>query len=621
MPKLDPLILPIVADDKKADAAFRRINKSARGAQQSARKTKQTFGSIFSTQLPTLINPTTIAITGVSIAATQMLQAVSELQKAQISYETILGDPDRAKRVLKELNDLALESPFFGIQTLRTQGKQLLAVGVGASELTDTLKTLGDIAAGVDVPLSRLALNYGQVLAQGKLTGRELRDFAVAGVPLVSELAKQLNVADKEIFDMVSRGEIGFAQVKQALEGMTTEGGRFNNLMSRMGETLPGKLSKIADNLVLIGERLGSAFAGPAGGLLNTVDKITQIFAEGTGAEILRMMNSPQSINATIAGITARNSRDSLLSFGRARRNDIRKTGQNFQGLDDIDFQKLVNDAKKPGGSDALKELGRLRKEYEKIVEQQRKSAEIAKQRAAEQREISFQNELSKSGLPDDEIGSLDDFGERSPRQSSFFEFTQIRDAAQFRQEMAEQALEIEEAYYESLGELADNELDRELDRQESIKQARMAAIEGAMAMGQRLMIASDGQSRVIFNIAKGLAIGQTIMHTQTAVMAAIAEGPWGWIKVPLVIAEGALRLANINRVKYNSGQTLGTLPGGAGTSGTGLQGVTPAIPDNQTIIGMQSEVARAIQEDLNQQLVNEVKGLRKEMKALVGKT
>ncbi len=283
-------------------------------------------------------------------------------------------------------------------------------------------------------------------------------------------------------------------------------------------------------------------------------------------------------------------------------------------------FQKLVNDAKKPGGSDALKELGRLRKEYEKIVEQQRKSAEIAKKRAEEQREIGLQNELSKSGLPDDELGSLDDFTS-TPRERSFFEFTQIRDAAEMRRDMAEQAIEIEEAYYESLGDLADNELDRELDRQESIKQAREAAIIGAMEMGQRLMIASDGQSRVIFNIAKGLAIAQTIMHTQTAVMAAIAEGPWGWFKVPLVIAEGALRLANINRVKYNSGQTLGTLPGSAGNTGTGIQGVTPAVPDNQTIIGMQSEVARAIQEDMNKELINEVKGLKKEMKALVNKT
>ncbi len=271
MPTLDPLVLPIVADDKKADAAFRRITKGAKGAEAATtsygRKTSSIFGG-----LPALINPTTIAITAVSVAATQTLQAVSELQKAQISYETILGDPEKAKRTLRELNELALESPFFGIQTLRTQGKQLLAVGVGASELTDTLKTLGDIAAGVDVPLSRLALNYGQVLAQGKLTGRELRDFAVAGVPLVSELAKQLNVADKAVFDMVSRGEIGFDQVKKALEGMTTEGGRFNNLMNRMGETLPGKLSKIADNMILIGERLGSAIAGPAGSLLDTVE-------------------------------------------------------------------------------------------------------------------------------------------------------------------------------------------------------------------------------------------------------------------------------------------------------------------------------------------------------------
>jgi hypothetical protein len=48
------------------------------------------------------------------------------------------------------------------------------------------------VSAGLNVPLERLALNYGQVMNQGKLTYKELKDFTSAGVPLADELAKNL---------------------------------------------------------------------------------------------------------------------------------------------------------------------------------------------------------------------------------------------------------------------------------------------------------------------------------------------------------------------------------------------------------------------------------------------
>jgi len=65
-------------------------------------------------------------------------------------------------------------------------------MGIQTQDLLPTLKSLGDVSAGLSVPLERLALNYGQVIAQGRLTGRELRDFTIAGVPLLDELAKML---------------------------------------------------------------------------------------------------------------------------------------------------------------------------------------------------------------------------------------------------------------------------------------------------------------------------------------------------------------------------------------------------------------------------------------------
>jgi len=117
---------------------------------------------------------------------------------------------------------------------------------------------LGDVAAGLGAPLGRLALNYGQVRAQTKLTGRELRDFAIAGVPLLGELAKILNVSQSQVQEMISRGEIGFPLVEQAFRNMTSEGGRFNDLMIRQSKSLLGMISNLRDFITLFARGVGN---------------------------------------------------------------------------------------------------------------------------------------------------------------------------------------------------------------------------------------------------------------------------------------------------------------------------------------------------------------------------
>ena len=77
-------------------------------------------------------------------------------------------------------------------------------MGVGAENVIDTLKDLGNVAAGLSVPMQRIAINYGQVLALGRLQAREVRDFAMAGVPLIGELSKNLGKTTEEIQNMVS---------------------------------------------------------------------------------------------------------------------------------------------------------------------------------------------------------------------------------------------------------------------------------------------------------------------------------------------------------------------------------------------------------------------------------
>jgi len=194
--------------------------------------------------------------TGAAFLGKKFLEQAASFEQSQIAFTTMLGSAEKANALLKELADFAKRTPF-ELKGVEMAAKQILAMGGNTKDLLPELKALGDVSAGTGAPLERLALNFNQVRLQGKLTGRELRDFAVNGVPLISELAKNLGVAETEIAGMVSAGTIGFAEVSEAFTTMTSEGGRFANLMDEQSKTLEGQVSNLKDEFNLLGREIG----------------------------------------------------------------------------------------------------------------------------------------------------------------------------------------------------------------------------------------------------------------------------------------------------------------------------------------------------------------------------
>lgn len=195
----------------------------------------------------------TPAITGVGVAS---VMAAAQFEQLDMAFGVMLQDGDKGSKLLKDLFDFAAKTPF-EIEEIGPVAKQMLAMGSTSESLLDDLKMLGDTAAGLGVPIWRLALNFGQMRAQGKLTGRELRDFAVAGVPLLDELAKATGKSKSEVQAMVSAGQVSFDMVRDVFKKMTSEGGRFANMMDKQSKTLGGLWSNFLDNLFQARIRLG----------------------------------------------------------------------------------------------------------------------------------------------------------------------------------------------------------------------------------------------------------------------------------------------------------------------------------------------------------------------------
>jgi len=198
-----------------------------------------------------------IAALVVGYGALKAVKIAGDFEQTGIAFETMLGSVERGQKLLRELDVFATKTPF-SIEGVQSSAKQLLAMGINADKLLPTLKSLGDVSSGLSVPISRLALNFGQVKSQGKLTGRELRDFAIAGVPLTAELAKQLNVSTAQITKLVSAGKIGFPEVEQAFTNMSSEGGRFFNLMDKQNKTFHGGVNEMKENIQILARSIGN---------------------------------------------------------------------------------------------------------------------------------------------------------------------------------------------------------------------------------------------------------------------------------------------------------------------------------------------------------------------------
>ena len=222
-----------------------------------------------------------------------IVQTGGEIVQQHIALRSILGDVTKADELFAQTQELALRSPFkFG--ELNRDVKQLAAFGVEADSLYDTTKRLADIASGLGVRFERLGLAYGQVKARSWLDGKELRQFAYAGLPLLQKITELYNSEGKnnktnykqsDVKEMISKRQVSFEDVQKVLWKMTDEGGQFYNMQLVLSETLLGQwnklkdaweimLSRFAEGKNVIGGTFMFAIKG-ATDLLLTIDKLS----------------------------------------------------------------------------------------------------------------------------------------------------------------------------------------------------------------------------------------------------------------------------------------------------------------------------------------------------------
>ena len=172
-----------------------------------------------------------------------------EIERSTKQFEIFTGSAKTAVRLMDDIRSFSARTPITlqgGQQSVRT----LMQYGVAASDVMKRLRQLGDISGGSLESLQRLSLAFGQISANTRLQGQELRQLIEAGFNPLQVMSEKTGESMMDLRDRMADGAISIGDVEDALDAATSKGGRFNNMLQKIGsETNFGAIQRMAGEM------------------------------------------------------------------------------------------------------------------------------------------------------------------------------------------------------------------------------------------------------------------------------------------------------------------------------------------------------------------------------------
>jgi len=178
-------------------------------------------------------------------------------QRDFMSFRSMLGDGEKAKALMEDLEAVAHKSVFSSSQATGF-GRRLIGGGFAAEDVPTYLRAIGDAAGATgasEESIDKAVEALRRINADGKLsekTMRALRDVGVDSASVYEVLAKDLHVTAGRAREMVKAGDIGADEGLWAIVG-GVNAKRSGGMLGSAGEAAVGEssdrlLGKIKDS-------------------------------------------------------------------------------------------------------------------------------------------------------------------------------------------------------------------------------------------------------------------------------------------------------------------------------------------------------------------------------------
>jgi len=294
---------------RQVDTQARRASSAMDGMTAAAKRTGSALSGIRSAFSGI---GGTLAALGVTAGAVKMAQLTMDAEKTAISFEVLTGSAEKAKTLLDDMRKLDKKT-VFGLQELSQAQKLMMNFGVGTEEAFGILTNLTEVAQGDAEQLMLLARGMAQVKAAGRLMGQEANQLINSGFSPLFEISKSTGRSMVDLKKDMENGLISYDMVRQALEGLTTGGGRLAGMNERIAQTTGGMLGKLRTSVEQLAIQIGTAFLPMANQMVSAIQGIVEpinnassaaaVFAGNAMAKWTEMRNNLEDLGFAIGYI------------------------------------------------------------------------------------------------------------------------------------------------------------------------------------------------------------------------------------------------------------------------------------------------------------------------------
>lgn len=206
------------------------VNEGAR-IDNSYRKIAGAFAAVFTVQQATAF-------------AKSIIQVRGEIESLEISFETLLGNKQKADALFSQIRTYAVNTPM-QLNDLAKGAQMLLSFNVEAEKVMPTLKQIGDISMGDAQKFNSLTLAFSQMMSTGKLMGQDLLQMINAGFNPLSVISEKTGKSIGQLKKDMEAGAISSEMVADAFAAATAEGGKFYGMLEKQSKGINGSISNL----------------------------------------------------------------------------------------------------------------------------------------------------------------------------------------------------------------------------------------------------------------------------------------------------------------------------------------------------------------------------------------
>lgn len=224
-------------------------------------------------------------------AAKAVLDFSARMEQTRIGFASLLGNADKANKLLKQLQDFARTTPF-EFEGITKLAQRFLAANIEAEKIIPLMRDIGNIVAATgDTTIERvegIGVALSQVISKGTVSAEEMEQLAERGIPAWQFLAEAIGKTVAETRKLAEDGRITSNVLVDALQKISRE--RFGDAMAKQAQTFRGATTIIKDSLL---QTAATAFEP----LYNEISQLAARFAK----EIQAQKGDLQKVGETVA--------------------------------------------------------------------------------------------------------------------------------------------------------------------------------------------------------------------------------------------------------------------------------------------------------------------------------